>query len=93
MNYFEIDGKNLNIKNSIGIIENNIKIKISGKAVKKVIESRNLIEKWINGNEVVYGVNTGFGEFKDVIISPGDIEKLQVIYCILILQVSEISAG
>jgi len=78
MNYFEIDGKNLNIKNSIGIIENNIKIKISGKAVKKVIESRNLIEKWINGNEVVYGVNTGFGEFKDVIISPGDIEKLQV---------------
>ncbi|HRE11649.1 MAG TPA: aromatic amino acid lyase, partial [Ignavibacteria bacterium] len=33
--------------------------------------------KWIKNDEVIYGVTTGFGEFKDVKIPQKDIEKLQ----------------
>lgn len=74
---FNIDGKSLTVENSADIVENNIEIKLSRSSENKIKASRKLVEKWISKKEVVYGINTGFGEFKDVIISPNDTEKLQ----------------
>lgn len=74
---FYIDGKSLTVENSADIVENNIELKLSRSSVSKINASRKLVEKWIRKKEVVYGINTGFGEFKDVIISPLDTEKLQ----------------
>ncbi|HEX3074946.1 MAG TPA: histidine ammonia-lyase [Ignavibacteriales bacterium] len=39
--------------------------------------SRELVDKWVKNDEVIYGVTTGFGEFVNVKISNADIEKLQ----------------
>jgi len=74
---FLIDGKSLTAENSIDIVENNIEIKLSRNSLNKIRASRKLVEKWISKKEIVYGINTGFGEFKDVIISPEDTERLQ----------------
>lgn len=74
---FLIDGNSLTVENSIEIVRNNCEIKLSKTSINKINASRKLVEKWIEKNEVVYGINTGFGEFKDVIISPKDTEKLQ----------------
>ena len=64
-----INGENLTISLAHEIVENNYNIGITPKALAKVKASRNVIEKWIKNDEVIYGVTTGFGEFKDVIIS------------------------
>lgn len=74
---FYIDGNNLTIDKSINIIKSNLKIDLSQKAVKQIEKSRKLVEKWIENEEVVYGITTGFGEFKDVKISKEDTELLQ----------------
>jgi histidine ammonia-lyase len=72
-----IDGNNLNVFNSIEIISKNLKIGIPGKVAAGIRKSRALVEKWTEKGEIVYGINTGFGEFKDIIISKENIEKLQ----------------
>ena len=40
--------------------------------------SRKVIDDIVRRNEVVYGVNTGFGKLADVRIPRGEIEKLQL---------------
>lgn len=74
---FYIDGNNLTIDKSIHIVYSNSKIALSKKALGQILKSRKLVEKWIDKDEVVYGITTGFGEFKDVKISKEDTELLQ----------------
>jgi histidine ammonia-lyase len=74
---FEIDGSNLAIENSVGIVTNDQKLKLSSSAVKKINASRKLVDEWIKKDEVIYGITTGFGEFKDVKIPQTDRLKLQ----------------
>ncbi|MBL8006125.1 MAG: histidine ammonia-lyase [Ignavibacteria bacterium] len=74
---FIITGQNLTVKNSVEIVLQNKKISLSKSSEKKIKDSRNLVEKWINEGKIIYGITTGFGEFKDVRISIQDTEKLQ----------------
>lgn len=75
--YIVIDGKSLTIESSMEIVKKNLNLKLSAAAVKKINLSRKLVEKWIDANVPVYGITTGFGEFKDVMISKEDTEQLQ----------------
>jgi len=74
---FLITGNNLTVENSVEIVLTNRKISLSKLSVKKILASRKLVEKWIADDEAIYGITTGFGEFKDVKISQENIEKLQ----------------
>jgi len=76
-NFITIDGNSLKLENSIKAVQGNYEIKLSKSSITKIKASRKLVDKWIKDKEVVYGINTGFGEFKDVIISPDDTERLQ----------------
>lgn len=75
--YIEIDGKSLTIESSMEIVKENLNLELSASAVKKINQSRKLVEKWIDSNSPVYGITTGFGEFKDVMISKEDTAQLQ----------------
>src|SRR3982751_169002 len=44
----------------------------------RVAASRKLIEQIVGRDEVVYGVNTGFGKLSDVRVAPGDLRQLQL---------------
>lgn len=72
-----LNGENLTNFHAKEIVDKQLKIGISKSALPKIKSSRNVIEKWIRNGEVIYGVTTGFGEFKDVKIPQKDIEKLQ----------------
>ena len=58
-----IDGENVAISPSVG---------------PRVAASRKLIEQIVRREEVVYGVNTGFGKLSDVRIAPDDLRQLQL---------------
>lgn len=47
-------------------------------SAQRMADARATIERVLASNEVVYGVNTGFGKLSDVSISAEDIEALQV---------------
>jgi len=72
-----INGTSLTIELVEEYLNSNLKVELSEKSKAKIQESRDLIEKWIKEDQVIYGVTTGFGEFANVKISSEDIKKLQ----------------
>jgi histidine ammonia-lyase len=73
----KIDGNSLTLEKIEYFLKENPVVVLTHDAEKKVNISRALIEKWVNKNEDIYGVTTGFGEFSNVKISRQDLEKLQ----------------
>jgi histidine ammonia-lyase len=77
MKKYLLNGSNLTIEEAKNIVDNNIEIGLTPGSRSAVNRSRKVIQDWINNDEVIYGVTTGFGEFKDVKIPHKDVEKLQ----------------
>ncbi|RMD65514.1 histidine ammonia-lyase [Candidatus Pacearchaeota archaeon] len=55
----------------------NTKLIISQKTARKIKASRNAIEKFLKRRTAVYGVTTGFGKFKEKLISHHQLTELQ----------------
>jgi histidine ammonia-lyase len=72
-----ITGEDLTIENSILAVIKEQKLKLSKASIQKIKSSRKQVEEWISNDEIIYGITTGFGEFKDVKISKEKIEQLQ----------------
>jgi histidine ammonia-lyase len=72
-----LNGTSLTLDKIESFLKNNPEIIISNESVKRINQSRNLVEKWIESGEVIYGVTTGFGEFANVNISRGNLRQLQ----------------
>ncbi len=76
-NKLTVDGETLTLDKIETFIKSNPKLDISSEAKKRINKSRDLVEKWVNNNETIYGVTTGFGEFANVRISKENILELQ----------------
>jgi histidine ammonia-lyase len=73
----KIDGYTLNYETVWDIAVNKTHVTICPEAIKRVSESRDYIEKRIEAGDTMYGVNTGFGHFSDVVISKDQLIELQ----------------
>ncbi|CAM3999836.1 histidine ammonia-lyase [Mesobacillus thioparans] len=51
---------------------------ISQESMEKVKKSREAVEKIVAEKRTIYGINTGFGKFSDVIIDERDVNSLQL---------------
>ena len=72
-----IDGHSLQIENVVDIARHNNKIDLSAEAVERINICRDLVEKKLKENVIMYGVNTGIGELSEVVLAPEDVEKFQ----------------
>ena len=72
-----IDGNSLTLDKIEFFINENPQVLLSKEAEKKVNRARALVDEWIDKDEVIYGVTTGFGEFANVKISHDELEQLQ----------------
>jgi histidine ammonia-lyase len=72
-----IDGKSLSLSKIDSFLKSNPKVVLTTESIKRINESRQVVEQWIKQNEIVYGVTTGFGEFANVNITNDDLEQLQ----------------
>ncbi len=72
-----IDGKSLTIEKIEYFINENPTVELSKEAERNVDRARALVDEWIEKDEVIYGVTTGFGEFANVKITHGELEQLQ----------------
>jgi histidine ammonia-lyase len=82
MRQIELDGNNLTVEaiHSIASAWENpaeLTISVNPQAVERVQRARRAIEGFVERNEIIYGVTTGFGDFKDHIIPPHQIKELQ----------------
>ena len=72
-----LDGSNLTIENLVRIARYNEKIKLHPDALERIKKCRNVLEKKIKAKEIMYGVNTGIGEFSEIILSDEQIKEFQ----------------
>lgn len=74
-----IEGQGVNLETLWQVAEGACKsgIELCPRAAESMLRSRGYIEGRVSQGEVIYGVNTGFGAFSSVRISPGEIIELQ----------------
>lgn len=72
-----LDGQTLTIEDVAAIARNRAVITLDAQAVENVKQSRQMVEKMLSEQKVVYGITTGFGKFADVMISAEDVSHLQ----------------
>lgn len=74
----QLNGQNLSIEQLGRILYNGEKIEIAEEAKVSVVKSRDAVERIVQQDKTVYGINTGFGKFSDVKIAEHEVSKLQV---------------
>ncbi len=77
MNKIVLDGNSLTLEDFIRIVRGGYRVELSNEALEKVEKARNLVDRFVEEEKVVYGITTGFGKFSDVVISPEEAKTLQ----------------
>lgn len=73
-----IDGSSLTLEALVAAArDTDARIELTDHARARVARARSVVEEWERDNKVIYGVTTGFGEFANVVIPPGERENLQ----------------
>jgi histidine ammonia-lyase len=78
MKTIDLDGESLTIEDVVAVARTEeTHVKIAAKAQVKIERGRRAVEEFTERGEIVYGVTTGFGAFKDKLISPEQTQELQ----------------
>jgi histidine ammonia-lyase len=77
-NMLMLTGQNLSLDQMKQVLYRKEKVGASEKSLEAVKKSREAVERIVSECRVVYGINTGFGKFSDVLINPEDVSELQL---------------
>jgi histidine ammonia-lyase len=72
-----LNGDSLTLEDFIAVARHGAKIDLPQDVKDNMQKSRDLVEKYVDEEKVVYGITTGFGKFSDVNISKEDTKRLQ----------------
>jgi len=72
-----LDGNSLTIEKLVRIARFNEKVELASEALERIKTCRAMLEKKIAAREIMYGINTGIGEFSEVILNDEQVEKFQ----------------
>jgi histidine ammonia-lyase len=72
-----LDGSSLTIEKLVQIARDNAEVELHPEAVERIKKCRAMLEKKIAAREIMYGVNTGIGEFSEVILTDEQVEDFQ----------------
>ena len=73
----EINNKSLSLELLRNILTDEIVISLSKDVKDKIIDSSKFVKNKSEGNDSIYGINTGFGNLANVKIDKQDLKKLQ----------------
>ena len=77
MNKIIITGNDLTIEDVINVARRKFKVELSTGAINNIQKSREVVDKLVSNDDVVYGITTGFGSLSNVKISKKKTEELQ----------------
>ncbi len=72
-----LDGKSLTIEKLVKIARYGETVALDTKALERIKECRAMLEKKLNAKEIMYGTNTGIGEFSEIVLSDEQIKEFQ----------------
>jgi histidine ammonia-lyase len=70
-----IDG--MTIEDLVAIARRRARVLVSAEAERRIVETRRLVDRWVDEGRIIYGVTTGFGALSGVTISKADTGRLQ----------------
>ncbi|RDI42262.1 histidine ammonia-lyase [Falsibacillus pallidus] len=74
----ELNGSTLTLKDIKAVLFDKAMVSASPASMERVVKSRAAVDRIVEQQKVVYGINTGFGKFSDVLINAEDVEELQL---------------
>ena len=72
-----IDGTGLTIEKLVRIARHGEKVELAPEALERIKACRAMLEKKIDAHEIMYGVNTGIGEFSEVVLTDEQVKDFQ----------------
>ena len=72
-----ITGAGLCIEDLVDVARNHRKVELHPDALKRMTICREMVEKKIAAREIMYGVNTGIGEFSETILDDEQVKEFQ----------------
>ena len=72
-----LNGSGLTIDKLVAIARQGEKVELPHDAVERMKKCRAMLEKKITAHEIMYGVNTGIGEFSEIVLTDEQIEQFQ----------------
>ncbi len=72
-----LNGDGLTIERLVDVARNGAKVSLHPDAEARVLKCRAMLEEKIQAGEIMYGVNTGIGEFSEVVLDGDQIKDFQ----------------
>jgi len=72
-----LDGESLKIEDLVKVARHGEKVELHPESAKKIQKCRAMLEAKIEKHEIMYGVNTGIGEFSEVVLDDDQIKDFQ----------------
>ncbi len=72
-----LDGQHLTIEDVVSVARHGEKVELAGEALERINACRAMLEKKIVAHEIMYGVNTGIGEFSEVVLTDEQVKQFQ----------------
>ncbi len=72
-----ITGKTLTLEELVAVCRRDAQVELSEEAKQNILASRQVVDKLVEEDAVVYGITTGFGKFSDVTITQDECKLLQ----------------
>ena len=72
-----IKGADLTIDDVVKVARHNQKVELEPEALERIKVCRAMVERKIEAGEIMYGVNTGIGEFSETILNDEQVKEFQ----------------
>ena len=72
-----LDGSGLTIEKLVRIARDGEQVELHPKALDRIRVCRNMLEEKLQAGEIMYGVNTGIGEFSEVVLTDEQVQPFQ----------------
>ena len=72
-----LDGSSLTVEKLVAIARNNEKVELAPEALERIKICRVMLEDKLAKKEIMYGTNTGIGEFSEKILNDDQVKEFQ----------------
>jgi histidine ammonia-lyase len=73
----QLNGSNLSVENLVKIARHKEPVEIAQDSLEKIKKCRSLVDRKIANREIMYGINTGIGEFSETTLDDNKLEEFQ----------------
>jgi histidine ammonia-lyase len=72
-----LDGKSLTVEKLTRIARRREKVALHPESLEKIKQCRGMLEEKLKAREIMYGTNTGIGEFSEIVLSDEQVKEFQ----------------